>query len=139
MHDFFTQEDNVHLQQGAEKPKIGNADDRQPQCSVPVQSLQANSDLSPWIELKRFLSAGCGDTLNAQAGQKPGDGDENEDHADQAKVVLPGGKHQASDRCPQENGKKRTHFQKTVGPRKILVRKDFRKQAIFCRAEEGRL
>ena len=66
-HDVRPEQQHVGLQQRAEEPEIGNADNREQQHPVAAQALHAKPDFAPGIEVDAARGRRCRHTGNAEA------------------------------------------------------------------------
>src|SRR6266516_6442214 len=132
-------ENDVELQQGRKKEKVGIADYCQKQNAVLADLPDLTQKIRKEVELKLLGDVGCGDPLDPEAAEKSQDG---EPEQNGARPRLPSPErsghrrpcHRAGNDC-----EKGPELQDSIAPRETLLGEELRQQTVFRRPEKGAL
>ncbi len=139
LEQLFAERENVDIDQGAEKPEIGNTKHGQPKRPVGAQAAQAVENLAERVETKQLGRAGRRNARNPETGVITGDGDGDHQQTDQRQMVFPNAEDGAAQRRAQDDRHEGAHLQEPIAARQVFVGQHFGQDAVLGRTEKRRV
>src|SRR5580658_1749290 len=139
VQNFAAVKDNHELQQGAEKPEVGIADDGQMKRPVGPNDLDLLEQVAKNVEAEFSGRIGGGNARDREAGRETYECAAGKNKARQHLASVESLRKQRPDHRAGNNRDERRQFKNPVAPGQQFVRKHFGKQTVFCGTEKGRL
>lgn len=125
------------LEQSAERPKVGIADDAEEEHAIAADGFQIAPKFGEDIGVEFFLRIGGGEGGDAEAQAEAGEGETDEDEAE---IGVMSGKQirkEAGDDGADDDGSEGAETEDAVAPGKFFLREQFGQHAVFGGAKNG--
>src|SRR5580658_8304121 len=139
MQDFAAVKDNHELKQRAKKPKVSISDNGEMQCAIRADNADLLQQIAKNVETEFPGRIGGRNARDGEACRQPNESTSGENEASIKLSSMKTLSQQRADHSPGNNRDESRQFKNAIAPGQQLIRKHFRKQAVFRGAKESSL